>query len=389
MHSVLLVDDDPDARTTIRFLLDELDVDVSEAESGSAALEYLKTDRPSLVLLDFDMPGLDGVETLKQIRKCHTNADLPVLMLSGRQDSDIIVSALDEGANDYIGKLTDPPVLLARVRRHLVKRGLEGLPSLGPYRLGERIGEGLSSTVFKAYRGEDLVAVKVLKPGLRLDTNMVLPEVAHPGVVSPLELVSGDADYVVYPYRGGVELDRYPSRSVSSTLELLLEVLNALQAIHDAGALHRDLKPSSIRIDDEDRPHLLDYGFNPRIVRENALSATGPVTGHPAYLAPELLLDPEAVGVASDLYAFGALTYLAATGRPPFEGSLSELLHQVLEEPPPRPSQLRPDGVRLFDFVCLKLLAKEPSRRYQSCEEVKQKLLELAEEARRPTVPPG
>ena len=115
----MIIDDDADHRTTVGILLQGEDLEVLEAGSGEEALERVPKESPDLLLLDFQMGGMNGLQTLIEIRKRWNDQELPILMLSGHQDPDIIAEALDSGAYDYIAKSVHPKVLMARVRRHL------------------------------------------------------------------------------------------------------------------------------------------------------------------------------------------------------------------------------------------------------------------------------
>ena len=177
LGSVLLVDDDITQRTMLSLLLGEFEVDILEAGSGEEALGFLGDTLPSLVLLDFDMGGINGVETLKRIRQQYSQTELPVLMVSNRHDPDTIVEALDSGADDYIAKSTDPKILLARIRRHLIQKRLPIVTErpfggkIGSYLLGDILSENSVSTLFEATdtRTNEKRALKVLRPGIRVD----------------------------------------------------------------------------------------------------------------------------------------------------------------------------------------------------------------------------
>ena len=125
---------------------------------------------------------------------------------------------------------------------------------------------------------------------------------------------------------------------------------------------------------------MLDFGFSELLIRENALTRSDEVSGHPSYLAPEALGRKGVRAVSSDIYAVGAILFTLATGRLPFDGDMAEVIHQVMHDKPAKPSTLREDGDRIFDFVCGRLLSKKPEQRYASMADVVQKLRELAEE---------
>ncbi len=116
---ILVVDDDADIRRLLALRLESAGFMVHPAADAAAAIELLRTTHCDLVVCDVVMPGDDGFELLRQIRAQYSLATLPVIMLTVRDTSEDIVRALDLGANDYVAKPVDFPVLIARVRTHL------------------------------------------------------------------------------------------------------------------------------------------------------------------------------------------------------------------------------------------------------------------------------
>ncbi|MFO0844421.1 MAG: SpoIIE family protein phosphatase [Gemmataceae bacterium] len=114
--SLLLVDDDANSRALLRHYLQPHGFDVTEAARGAEALARLEERTFDLVLLDVDMPDMDGFEVLRAIRDRHDPADLPVMMATVMNRSSDVVEALGRGANDYVTKPFDLPVVLARAR---------------------------------------------------------------------------------------------------------------------------------------------------------------------------------------------------------------------------------------------------------------------------------
>ncbi|MFQ5743598.1 MAG: PP2C family protein-serine/threonine phosphatase [Acidobacteriota bacterium] len=117
--SLLVVDDDEMNRDMLSRRLARRGFAVSVAKDGGEALELAARQPFDLVLLDIMMPGIDGIEVLKRLRKNHTVADLPVIMATAKNTSDDLVRALELGANDYVTKPLDFPVVLARVQTQL------------------------------------------------------------------------------------------------------------------------------------------------------------------------------------------------------------------------------------------------------------------------------
>ena len=117
--SVLIVDDDDGIRMSLRIALEDRGYRVSEAADGETALAQLRESSPDVVVLDLMLPGMDGFECCRQIRRA---SDLPVLIVSARGDSHDVVAGLEAGADDYIRKPFDVPELAARLRA-LRRRG--------------------------------------------------------------------------------------------------------------------------------------------------------------------------------------------------------------------------------------------------------------------------
>jgi diguanylate cyclase (GGDEF)-like protein len=130
--TLLLVDDDAMNRDALARRLSRSGYKVLTADGGAVALRMIREKRVDAVLLDVMMPGLSGLETLRQLRQFRSIADLPVIMVTAKDQSDDVVEALDLGANDYITKPIDFAVALARIRAHVSTRRadpLTGLPN--------------------------------------------------------------------------------------------------------------------------------------------------------------------------------------------------------------------------------------------------------------------
>jgi DNA-binding response OmpR family regulator len=130
---VLVVDDDDSIRAIVRRLVELSGATVTDAATGEDGLRALYADRPNIVVLDIDLPGIDGWQVLERIRQL---ADVPVVMLSGHADELEKVRALQAGADDYVTKPFGPQELLARLQAHIRRAGgpaaSEG--ALAPYR---------------------------------------------------------------------------------------------------------------------------------------------------------------------------------------------------------------------------------------------------------------
>lgn len=125
--SVLVVDDNEDNRDMLSRRLKKQGYAVSVAEDGQRALNMIAAEKFDLILLDIMMPGISGLEVLKKLRETFTVADLPIIMATAKDQSEDVVAALKMGANDYVTKPLDFPVVLARVQTQLALKRLSKL----------------------------------------------------------------------------------------------------------------------------------------------------------------------------------------------------------------------------------------------------------------------
>ena len=125
--AILVVDDEPTLAKNIRTFLDRHGYEAETAGSGEEALERMEAFRPDVVLLDFHLPGIDGLETLRHLR---TFTDVPVVVLTVRDGLRDKISAFESGADDYVLKPFAPEELLARSRAHLRRSAGEHQPAI-------------------------------------------------------------------------------------------------------------------------------------------------------------------------------------------------------------------------------------------------------------------
>lgn len=230
----------------------------------------------------------------------------------------------------------------------------------------EEIGRGAFGRVLAA-RDTQLdrrVAIKAAPLSGKLEVRRrferegkVLGAIRHPNVVEVFDLtLTEDEGYLVMELLEGAPLSE--GFGQRPPLDLMLEVAGGLQAAHDAGVLHRDLKPDNVFLTRSGRPVLVDFGFAYEPERTRMTEA-GQVLGTIAYMAPELL-DAGRPTTATDWYAWGATLYCVVEGRPPF--GLEELLGAVRGEGLPAPTWRRCQDPRLRALVeaCM---AEDPAAR--------------------------
>lgn len=258
----------------------------------------------------------------------------------------------------------------------------------GRYRLGRVLGKGNFGLVYLAFdlHLEREVAVKLLHADTAASPEAVsrfqreakaAARLHHPHIVPVFDAGRhGDNYFLVTAYVEGQTLDKLlPETGVESrrAVTWVLQLLDALQAAHQQGVLHRDVKSGNLIIDAADRLHLMDFGLAGWTQDQDhaRLTQAGAFMGTPAFTAPEQARgEHTAVGPWSDLYSVGVVLYQLLTGHVPFEGPLARVIYQVLEEPAPSPLVHKPDLDRDLERICMRALLKDIERRYRSCEEM-------------------
>jgi eukaryotic-like serine/threonine-protein kinase len=242
---------------------------------------------------------------------------------------------------------------------------------IGPYRLRGRLGTGGMGRVYLGLSpGGRPAAVKVIRADLAQDPEFrarfrreinVARKVSGLFTAPVIDAdVDGEVPWLATAYVGGPSLadavrDHGPL-PVRSVLELAAGLAEGLSAIHAAGVVHRDLKPTNVLLA-EDGPRVIDFGIS-RAVEASALTHTGLVVGSPGFMSPEQA-EAREVGPPSDIFSLGAVLAFAATGQGPFgAGSTPALVYRVVHSPPQLdrvPAEVRP--------LVERCLAKDPAHR--------------------------
>jgi hypothetical protein len=198
----------------------------------------------------------------------------------------------------------------------------------------------------------------------------------HPHIVPIYEIGEHDGQqYYAMRYVEGTALTRRPRADARQEAGLLASVARAVHYAHQHGILHRDLKPSNILVDAAGTPLVADFGLAKRVDADRSLTETGALVGTPRYMAPEQAAGRKDLTVAADVYSLGVVLYERLTGQTPFAGETPlEILRQVREAEPPRPSSILPGVSRDLETICLKCLEKDPEKRYGSAETVAEDL---------------
>jgi len=258
------------------------------------------------------------------------------------------------------------------------------LPEIPGYRVLGFIARGGMGMLLKAHHAalDRPVAIKIPLPqylGGPRDQQRFLREarasarLRHPNIC-PIYAVEEHAGrpYIAMGFIEGENLRAFAKRrrpTPHHAAQIVAILARAVGYAHAHGVIHRDIKPSNVMIDAETRePVLTDFGLAKELSRENVqVTRVGQLVGTPAYMAPEQAAGRAAdIGPLTDVYSLGAVLYELLCGRPPFLGTVGEILSRVQSEEVQPPRRIVPHLHRDLETICLKALSKDPAARYTS-----------------------
>jgi serine/threonine-protein kinase len=256
------------------------------------------------------------------------------------------------------------------------------------YRIERLLGKGGMGAVYLAHDEvlTELVALKIISSAWATDEAAMVErfkreasaarKVSSPNVVRIHDL--GEARpgllYLSMEYVVGRTLsDVIAARGlvpIADCVDIIAQICVGLAAAHDAGVIHRDLKPGNVLVGERNAVKIIDFGLA-KATAADGMTATGMLMGTPYYMSPEQVRGRR-VDAASDLYSLGALAFHLVTGRPPFAGDNAIAIGFAhLSEPVPSPRALRPDCPVELDAAIVRALAKDPLARPASALELR------------------
>jgi serine/threonine protein kinase len=261
---------------------------------------------------------------------------------------------------------------------------------LGKYKLLGHLGTGGMSSVYLAEHllMQRRVAIKVLPQSRVEDTSYLArfrreaqaaAALDHKNIVRAFDIDNeGKHHYIVMEYVEGRDLQNVVKGDgpleYNRAAEYIRQAAEGMQHAHDANLIHRDIKPANLLVDNKGVVKILDMGLA-RFTDETTSSLTiahdENVLGTADYLAPEQAKNSHSVDYRADIYSLGCTLYYALTGHPPFrDGSLTERILKHQKESPPSILLDRPDAPKELIEVCSRMMAKQPSARFQSAGEI-------------------
>ena len=251
--------------------------------------------------------------------------------------------------------------------------------TIGPYLTTALLGGGGMAWVVVASKGGGApdIALKLLKPKYARDPQFtarflneatIAGELRHPNIIRILETgQDGDAVYFAMPKLSASLAARLEETAVMPEADVLRtarDVARGMAFAHDAGVIHRDIKPQNILFDADGQAVLTDFGIARAIASYVSTTGQRLTIGTPHYISPEQARGMPLDG-RTDVYALGVTMYRAATGELPFRSAdWYELARLHVEEPPEPPRQKRPELSRAFEKIVLTCMAKDRDERY-------------------------
>jgi CheY-like chemotaxis protein len=425
--NILIVDDTPANLDVLCGMLRDRGYRVRVAISGARALTAMRAERPDLVMLDINMPGMSGYDVCREMKRDASLHNVPVIFISALDEVIDKVKAFEAGGADYVAKPFEFGEVLARIENQLkisaLQQQLESrneelqrmneelrrsqqresrifsrLSDVLPgtvldqkYRIESRIGSGGFGTVFRAVQLslDRPVAVKIFQSLAATARPEELERfrregisacrVNHPNALGIIDsgVSSSGIAYLVTELLEGhtvrTELATRKRLNVSRAATILVPVCQVLTAAHAIGLVHRDIKPDNIFLH-----HFLQHGRDTEVVKvldfgiaklagsgdERALTAVRQVVGTPFYMAPERLRSEPHDG-AADVYSLGVLAYEMFTGGSPFgaDTSFEEVAMMHLNATPLPLREQVPDLPETIERAILAALEKEPRNR--------------------------
>ena len=265
--------------------------------------------------------------------------------------------------------------------------------TISHYKITEKLGEGGMGVVYKA---EDTklkrkVAIKFLAPHLVRDEEgrkrfereaMAAAALDHPNVCTVYEIDEADGrTFIVMAFLEGQPLSERIQEGplkLTEALSIAIQMAEGLEAAHEKGITHRDIKPDNVMVDAKGRAIIMDFGLA-RLTEASRLTRADQTMGTVAYMSPEQAQGME-VDNRTDVWALGVVLYEMVRGERPFQGEYDQaLLFEVVHQEPEPLTGVRAGVPMELEFIVGKCLAKDPANRYGDADEIAKDLRTLAE----------
>jgi len=404
---ILVVDDETMMRSLIGDALKPFDYHIDFSATSGNALENLIDYEYSLILIDWDLPGISGRELLRYCKKNHPLME--IIMISGNAATSDVVDVVKDGAFDFLAKPFTIEKLVGTVKAgldyHLEQRekrlvnssvidvaGIRKEPIPG-YKTVGVLGTGTTGVVLLVEKDNEQFALKVLRQEKRDNMNVhvkrmlreakALGGIRHKNVVRIYESgcpANSKMPYILMEHVEGkslVEFIKNRTLNLEQILYIIAQIASALDAVHRRGIVHRDIKPGNVLLEDGYNVKLVDFGIAQ--LSDSSLTLTREALGSPAYMSPESFDSKGSLDQKSDIYSLGVVAYELLTGMKPFYGeTVSGVMNSILNERPVAPKELLPELPEQVQNIIGNMLHKAPEDRFQTAADVVQAINQLS-----------
>jgi serine/threonine protein kinase len=395
MASLVIIDDDDAIRGWLGAVLRAARHTVRSFFTAEEALPAIRAELPDLVIADIRLPGMSGLELLAELRADPATAPLALILITSVGDRRTFRQGMELGADDFITKpLAVEEVTravdarLARSMAMMADESVRGLDDAGvsvPLRIGRfqidrRLARGYGTELFLGRDANGAqAAIKVLvdaTPQGGIDPHKrfvqeieIAGAVSHPNLARVLDHgVDESRPYVAFEYFPMGDLGGLISTGIAPNMacRIVGQVAAGLSALHEAGIIHRDVKPSNVMVRSASSFALTDFGTAKRLRIDTTLTPHGQVVGTPAYVSPEQITR-KPISPATDIYSLGMMFYELLSGAKAFSGpDYHQVLHAHLTQAP----AALPERLRAFQPLVDRMVAKNPAARHGSAAEV-------------------
>lgn len=395
---LLIADDNLVWRNLIQAAVSDWGYRITVVEDGRQALEVLRgEDPPRMALLDWQMPEMDGVEVCRLIKQDPEHPFTYILLLTGRDREEDMITGLDAGADDYLTKPIVAPLLKSRLAA--AKRIIEAIPpfqwtkpSIDGFDVDCLIGKGAFATVWRAKHvatGRP-AALKIIRADLASELVFerfgreigVMRKMDHPGIAAIYAShLERELAYYAMELIDGQSLGHHIATNrpkATRIIEMIAQICDALQHAHVRGIIHRDVKPSNVMVTADGQPKLVDFGLSKSMFIAGKSSAAttvdGAILGTPLFMSPEQARgESDRVDQRSDIYAAATMLYLFLLREHPHGvGSMSrdETIETIAHSPIKPAIEINPKFNPDLDLILRRALAANPDDRFQSAGEL-------------------
>lgn len=414
---ILVCDDSRELRTLLSAQLQKLGFDCKSAIDGEDALARAQQFLPDLIIMDINMPKLNGLVVTRKLRENAKLKHTPIILLSNFGEEGDVIAGIEAGADEYLVKPFRQGELAAKVRillrissastKKLDETTAQGLDVKDPdtamrrfketgqivsrefagFTIIDKLGQGGTAVVYRAMEPmfNKPVALKVISPFAAVKegflkrlqrSNEISVKLIHKHIVRT---------YLMGEYQGvhfmmqelveGAPLDSYLEEGhapmgEAEARKYIKQVASALAYLEERKLIHRDIKPGNIYCSREGEAKLGDFGLS-RMADDAAQTAEGYLLGTPHYISPEQANGSKDLDIRSDLYSLGATFFHLLAGRPVFEGdSLQAVVLAHLSKQPPRLREIAPKVSEPFAAIIDKLLENDRTKRFQHASEL-------------------